>query len=165
MKIRIFTDGACSNNPGPGGWAAVFNLKEKSKKISGRMQNTTNNMMELMAVVKSLEEVIRKGFYRCKVIEIYSDSAYVINAINNGWVQKWKSNGWKTSKGDDVKNRNLWESFLLLKEVTEDSKVKVVFIKVKGHSGNVFNEMADELARKQSMLAKDISLKLEEYYG
>lgn len=154
MKLRIFTDGACSNNPGPGGWASILNMSHGSKVLKGYEVNTTNNRMELMAVVKTLEKLLIKNFYSCNVIEINSDSAYVVNAINNDWVSKWKKNGWTTSRGDAVKNRDLWEDFIILHDAVKEAKAKVIFKKVKGHSGNTFNEMADEVARKQAILAR-----------
>lgn len=161
MKLRIFTDGACSNNPGPGGWASIFNLSNKVLKLRGYEVNTTNNRMELMAVVMAIEKLLEKNFYDCDVVEIHSDSAYVVNALNNGWIAKWKLNEWKTSKGDEVKNKDLWESLIILMEAVKESKVKIVFYKVKGHSGNTFNEIADEIAREQSILAKTMLSKME----
>ena len=154
MKLRIFTDGACSNNPGPGGWASIFNMSHGSKVLKGYEINTTNNRMELMAVVKTLEKLLIKNFYDCDTVEIHSDSAYVVNAINNDWMSKWKKNGWTTSKGDAVKNRDLWEDFATLYEAVKEANIDMVFKKVKGHSGNTFNEMADEVARGQAILAR-----------
>lgn len=161
MKIRIFTDGACSGNPGPGGWAAIINLKDGKHSLKGSEVNTTNNRMELMAVTKALSHIMEngiEGFDKKKdKIEIYSDSAYVINAINDKWIVKWKLNGWKTTKGKDVKNRDLWEEFMSLMMAFKSAKISVQFIKVKGHNGNAFNEMADEAARGQVEAAKTMS--------
>lgn len=147
-KIRVFTDGACSENPGPGGWAAVFCLSDKNIVISGGQKNTTNNRMELLAVIKAIEKVISKRKRRANlIVEIHSDSAYVVNAIEKDWVLKWQKCKWKTTAKKDVKNRDLWEKLLEL--MNKESKMKIRFIKVKGHSGNMFNEMADRAAVKE----------------
>lgn len=156
MKLRVFTDGACSNNPGPGGWASIINLKDKSIVLKGNEIKTTNNRMELTAVVQATKKIIEKNFFHCDCIEIHSDSAYVVNAINNEWIEKWRVNGWKTSKGDDIKNRDLWESLSTLLDAVKESKVSMTFKKVKGHSGNTFNEMADDVAKEQSIIAKSL---------
>lgn len=158
MKLRIFTDGACSDNPGPGGWAAIINLKEGYTVLKGYEINTTNNKMELMAVVKALSKIMKEpidGFNKEKdKVEIHSDSAYVVNAINDKWTVKWKLNGWKTTKGKDVKNRELWEELMSLLMAFESNGVKISFVKVKGHDGNALNEMADKVARSQVEEAK-----------
>lgn len=158
MKIRVFTDGACSDNPGPGGWAAVFNIKNKCIKISGCEEDTTNNRMELSAVVNVLNKIISWENHYDNTYEIYSDSAYVVNAINNCWIVKWKMNGWKTTKEKDVKNKDLWESCYELLNVIKELKVNVKFIKVKGHSGNTFNELVDKIAKEESLKAKKKSI-------
>lgn len=158
--IRIYTDGACSDNPGPGGWAAVFPLTTSIKSIKGNEKQTTNNRMELKAVVKAFEWI--KNNHNKKAspikneikIELYSDSAYVINSITKNWLEVWKTNGWKTTKGDDVKNRDLWEKFYKVRKSLRKFGYTIEFIKVKGHSGNTFNEMVDEIAKQQSELAK-----------
>ena len=156
MKVRIFTDGACSDNPGPGGWAAVLNENEGHKIIKGNESSTTNNRMELKAVVESLKKILSvySNHYPIPQFELYSDSAYVINAINCNWIEKWKLNGWKTTKHEDVKNRDLWEEFYSIREKLRSIKISIVFIKVKGHSGNTFNEMVDKLAKQQTEVAK-----------
>lgn len=158
MKVRIFTDGACSDNPGPGGWAAIVNLKDGTQVLKGCEVNTTNNRMELMAVTKVLSEIMNNGipsFNKAKdKIEVYSDSAYVVNAINDKWTVKWKLNGWKTTKGKDVKNKDLWEELMLLLMAFKSAKISIRFVKVKGHNGDVFNEKADEIARSQVEVAK-----------
>ena len=165
MKVRIFTDGACSGNPGPGGWAAIINLKDGNQIMKGYEESTTNNRMELMAVTKVLSHVMEhgiEGFDKSKdKIEVYSDSAYVINAINDKWTLKWKLNGWKTTKGKDVKNRDLWEELMGLILAFKSGKVSLQFIKVKGHNGNASNELADEMARGQSELARQVTLSKE----
>lgn len=154
MKIRIFTDGACSENPGPGGWASVFNTPERCKRFVGHEKETTNNRMELTAVVKSLEKIVKMKDAAKNDFELYSDSAYVINSINNDWVKTWQNNGWKTTKREEVKNKDLWCQLLILQEALSDMNVKIKFIKIKGHSGNTFNELVDKLAKEQSQLVK-----------
>lgn len=159
--IKIYTDGACSDNPGPGGWAAVFPLSTYIEDIRGNEKQTTNNRMELKAVVKAFEWI--KDKHRKKEneiiketkIELYSDSAYVINSITKNWLEVWKVNGWKTTKGDDVKNRDLWEEFYNVRKYLRRFGYTIEFVKVKGHSGNTFNEMVDKLARQQSELARE----------
>lgn len=139
-KLRIYTDGACSGNPGRGGWAGIILEDEKTVTISGSRDNTTNNIMELVAVVESLRYI---RDHNVEYAEIYSDSAYVINAINNGWLTRWSKNSWRKNDGDPIKNPEIWKQLLkLLKEVN-----KVMFIKVAGHSGNHYNEMADKVAK------------------
>ncbi len=138
-KILIYTDGACSGNPGPGGWGAILMYKEYKKEISGGNNDTTNNIMEITAVIEALK--LLKEPCNSEV-EVYSDSAYVVNAFNNGWIYNWKKNNWKTASKDPVKNKELWE---ILYELVRKFNVK--FIKVKGHSDNEFNNRCDELAR------------------
>ncbi len=136
-KIIIYTDGACSGNPGPGGWGTILIYKNKQKEMSGGKKETTNNVMELMAVIEGLKCLK----YPCDV-EIYSDSAYVVNAFNQNWINSWLKNGWKNSNKEPVKNKEMWQE---LYELTQIHKVK--FIKVKGHSDNEYNNRCDELAR------------------
>lgn len=154
MKVRIYTDGACSGNPGAGGWAAIAYFADGSEELSGGEANTTNNRMELMPAVKSLENIIEKydeGEISSKdKIEIHSDSAYLVNSINEKWVNKWRLNGWKTVKGKDVKNRDLWEKLISLIKELKSLQVSVKFVKVKGHNGNVFNETVDGMARSEA---------------
>lgn len=154
MKVRVFTDGACSDNPGPGGWAAVFNTATGCETIQGYEVSTTNNRMELMAIIKSLEEIFKNRKTSGDEFEFYCDSAYVLNAINNRWIEVWEKNGWKTVKGEDVKNKDLWKEFLFLRKRLFLSKVKLRFIKIRGHSGNTFNEMVDKLAKEEIFKAK-----------
>lgn len=149
MKVRIYTDGACSGNPGAGGWAAVFNVKNKCIKISGGEEETTNNRMELTAVIKALKKIKKWKNHYDSEYELFSDSAYVINAINNNWIEKWKMNNWKTTKNDDVKNKDLWEEFYKLRNEIRSLGIYINFIKIKGHNGNVFNELVDELAKNE----------------
>lgn len=137
-KVNIYTDGACMGNPGPGGWAVVLNNDYATKLISGSCKQTTNNRMELLAVINGLKALKKK----CKV-ELYSDSKYIVNAINLHWLDNWKNNGWLTSSGTDVKNIDLWNELIqLLKEH------EVKFNWVKGHNGNYFNDMCDNAARE-----------------
>ena len=153
MKVRIYTDGACSENPGPGGWASVWICDDNIKVKSGCNPKTTNNQMELTAVVVSLRRIVSN---HCKgdTYEVYSDSAYVVNSINNNWIDRWRLNGWKTSKGDDVKNVELWIECLKLLSQIRQMGIKITFIKVKGHSGDTLNEYADEVAKKEVLNAR-----------
>ena len=136
-KVVIYTDGACSGNPGPGGWGTILMYKGNKKEISGGKANTTNNVMEITAVIEGLKLLK----YPCEV-EIYSDSAYVVNTFKQGWIYNWIKNNWKTSGKEPVKNQELWQE---LYDLTKIHKVK--FNKVKGHSDNEFNNRCDELAR------------------
>ena len=139
-EVTIYTDGACSGNPGPGGWGAILMLGENRKEISGGSENTTNNIMELTAVIEALKILKRP----CKV-NIYSDSAYVVNAFLQKWIYGWMKKGWKTAGGDPVKNKELWQELYSL------TKTHVVtFNKVKGHADNEFNNRCDEMAVAES---------------
>jgi ribonuclease HI len=155
MKLRIFTDGACSGNPGPGGWAVLLNLKTDNKTLSGGEKETTNNRMELTAVVNALEEVSLNEYKKYDDIEIHSDSAYVVHAVNLRWIRKWKLNGWKTAKNDDVKNRDLWERLDNTMHALLSCKNTITFVKVKGHAGNTFNEIVDKLAVDEVVKIKE----------
>lgn len=135
-KVTIYTDGACSGNPGPGGWGAVLIYGETKKEISGAQKETTNNIMEITAVLEALKLLKEE----CEV-DIYSDSAYVVNAFNQGWIYNWQKNNWKTASKDPVKNRELWEELYSLTK-----KHKVTFNKVKGHSTDELNNRCDYLA-------------------
>lgn len=135
-EVTIYTDGACSGNPGPGGWGAILMYEDTKKEISGAKKDTTNNIMEITAVLEALKLLK----VECKV-KVYSDSAYVVNAFNQGWIENWKKNNWKTSGKDPVKNRELWEELYNLTQIH-----KVEFIKVKGHSDNEYNNRCDYLA-------------------
>lgn len=159
MKIRVFTDGACSGNPGPGGYGIIINTDKSCITISGSENNTTNNRMELRAIVECLKVIANKSIqneYNIIIddIEIYSDSAYCINAINNNWLVKWKLNNWKTSKGDNVKNKDLWLELTQQLIKLDKLHIKVQFIKIKGHAGNAFNERVDALAKKEILKIK-----------
>lgn len=136
-EVIIYTDGACSGNPGPGGWGSILMYKENKKEISGGKSNTTNNVMELTAVIEGLKLLK----FPCKV-KLYSDSAYVVNAFNQKWIYGWLKNGWKNSNKEPVKNKELWQQLYELTKIHE-----VEFIKVKGHADNKYNNRCDELAR------------------
>ncbi len=137
-EVTIYTDGACSGNPGPGGWGAILMLGENKKEISGGKKDTTNNVMELTAVIEALKLLKRP----CKV-DLYSDSAYVVNAFLQDWISGWVKKNWKNSNKEEVKNKELWQELIELTKVHQ-----VVFHKVKGHSDNEYNNRCDELARK-----------------
>ena len=135
-EILIWTDGACSGNPGPGGWGVLIKNRNFSQKFNGGEPNTTNNRMELMAVIKALENVK----FNSK-IKIYTDSQYVKNGITI-WITTWKNKNWKTSSNKEVKNRELWEK---LDKLVSHYEIRWEWIR--GHSGNIKNEIADQLAR------------------
>ena len=136
-KVIIYTYGACSGNPGPGGWGAILMYKGNKKEISGGKKDTTNNIMELTAVIEGLKLLK----YPCEV-DLYSDSAYVVNAFKQGWIYNWIKNNWMTSNKEPVKNQEIWKELYTLTKTH-----KVNFIKVKGHSDNEYNNRCDELAR------------------
>ena len=143
-KVNIYTDGACSGNPGPGGWATILKCLKSdgtfyTKELYGGDVLTTNNKMELTAVIKGLEALKEP----CDVT-IYSDSQYVVNAFNNNWLKNWQNNGWKKSNKEPVKNIPLWESLISLTK-----KHRVTFMWVKGHNGHPENEKCDTLAVMQ----------------
>ncbi|MEG1527698.1 MAG: ribonuclease HI [Clostridia bacterium] len=138
-KVIIYTDGACSGNPGNGGWGAVLIYNNNVKQLSGYQVATTNNRMELKAVINALKQLKEP----CEV-EINLDSSYVVNAINNNWLRKWSSNGWINSSKQDVKNKDLWEELLELIEIHT-----LIFVKVKGHSGDKYNQICDDLATQE----------------
>ena len=136
MKYTIYTDGACSGNPGPGGWGAViFDEKDKQNNISGKVKETTNNRMELVAPIMALKKIRSKSD-----VVIFTDSTYVKNGITE-WIKKWEKNNWKNSKKEPVKNKDLW---MRLNNLCQ--KNNVVWKWVKGHSNNKYNNLADELA-------------------
>ena len=150
-KVIIYTDGACSGNPGIGGWASLYAFSNHMETISGGDTMTTNNKMELLAVVNSLEMFIDK-FYNpsIKFIEVNTDSAYVVNSINQNWLELWKNNKWRTTNGKGpVKNCGLWVRLLKVLSDLEWLGIKVTFVKVKGHSGNELNEIVDGMAKKE----------------
>ncbi|WP_297031070.1 ribonuclease HI [uncultured Eubacterium sp.] len=138
-QIEIYTDGACSGNPGPGGWGAVLVYNGKEKELSGSEKNTTNNRMELTAVIMALNALNQP----CEV-KLTTDSKYVCDAVNKGWVYSWRKNGWKKSDKKPALNVDLWKELLSLLE-----KHEVEFIWVKGHNGHKYNEICDALAVKE----------------
>ncbi len=143
-EITIFTDGACSGNPGAGGWGTILDYKGKRKELSGGAAQTTNNRMELTAVIEGLKALKEP----CRVTVI-TDSKYVANGINLGWAEFWKSHGWRKSDKKPALNPDLWDELLKLVE-----KHEVVFYWIKGHAGHSENERCDELAVMQSQKYK-----------
>lgn len=143
--VTIYTDGACSGNPGAGGWGAILTCGKASKEISGGEKNTTNNRMELKAVIEALKSLKRK----CK-INIYTDSMYVKNGITD-WIKNWRQNGWKNSKKQAISNQELWQE---LDSLTK--KHTINWFWVKGHNNNELNERADKLARSEIIKIKNI---------
>lgn len=135
-KVQVYTDGACSGNPGKGGWGAILIFEGAEKELSGYEAYTTNNRMELTAAIEGLK-VLK---FPCEV-ELYSDSSYLVNAFKSDWIGNWKLNGWQNSSKEEVKNRDLWEQLDAL-----CSTHKVTWIKVKGHSDNAYNNRCDKLA-------------------
>lgn len=138
-EVTIFTDGACSGNPGKGGYASVLIYGGHEKELSGGEENTTNNRMELMAVITALEALKE----RCAV-ELYSDSAYVVNAFAQGWIDSWQASGWRTAGKKEVLNSDLWQRLLV-----QTNRHNVTFNKVKGHADNAYNNRCDALARSE----------------
>ena len=135
-KVDIYTDGACSGNPGPGGWGAILCYNGVEKEISGGEPHTTNNRMELLGVITALSMLKEP----CEVT-LYSDSQYVTNAMTRGWAQKWKAQGWMRTKKDPALNADLWDKLLNLCDTH-----KVTFVWVKGHNNHPMNERCDRLA-------------------
>ncbi len=144
-KIKIYTDGACSGNPGPGGWGAVLIYKSHKKEISGSEINTTNNRMELTALIKALEALKEK----CE-IEIFTDSKYVCDSIQKGWAKSWQKNGWKKSNKKPAINSDLWEKLLTL---LGEHIYTINWIK--GHNGHPENELCDKLATDEIQKIKN----------
>ncbi|MBD5132719.1 MAG: ribonuclease HI [Clostridiales bacterium] len=136
-SVDIYTDGACSGNPGKGGWCAILLYGGKEKVLSGGDADTTNNRMEVYAAIAGLSALKEK----CAV-NLYSDSAYLVNAIEQRWLNNWKRNNWRTADKKEVKNQDLWRA---LDELL--NKHEVTFIKVKGHADNEYNNRCDEYAR------------------
>ena len=145
--INIYTDGACSGNQfdtNVGGWGAILEFDGHKKELYGGERNTTNNRMELFAVIMGLRNLKEK----C-IVKIYTDSAYVADAFNNGWIEQWVSNKWLTAGKKEVKNQDMWKAL-----ISETKKHETKFIKVKGHSDNEYNNKCDILAKKQILLNK-----------
>ena len=135
-EVTIYTDGACSGNPGPCGWGAILEFRGIEKEISGYVPNTTNQRMELTAALKALELLKEPCF-----VQLHSDSAYLIRGFNENWLGKWEQNGWKNSKKEPVSNEDLWKALL-----EQNRRHKITWIKVKGHSDNPLNNRCDALA-------------------
>ncbi len=135
-EVIIYTDGACSGNPGPGGWGALLRYQEQEKELSGGEPHTTNNRMEMMAVIQAI-----KAIKKPCVLKIHSDSALIINAMTKGWIESWQSKGWKKADKKPVENQDLWLELLAVMQGHE-----VEWIKVKGHAGILDNERVDQLA-------------------
>ena len=144
MEIKIYTDGACIGNPGPGGWAAIILIEDKKKEIFGGEKLTTNNRMELTAAIKALEycENQEEKQLSLKQIKIYTDSTYVKEGITL-WINNWEKNNWKTADKKNVKNVDLWKK---LKELNQSNSIECNWIK--GHSKDPMNDLADKLAKK-----------------
>lgn len=140
-EVNVYTDGACSGNPGKGGYCAILIYGEIEKVVSGFEDNTTNNRMELLAAIMGLKTLKEP----CKV-NLYSDSQYLINAFNEGWLNSWQQNNWKNSNKKEVKNVDLWKEIIDLTNIHD-----VTFIKVKGHSDNEYNNRCDKIAVQQYM--------------
>ncbi|MDR2655333.1 MAG: ribonuclease HI [Oscillospiraceae bacterium] len=147
-EVRLYTDGACSGNPGPGGWGAILRCNASEKELSGGELKTTNNRMELSAVIAGLSALREK----CRVL-IYSDSKYIVDAVNLGWARRWKRSGWMRNKTESALNPDLWEKLLALLDSHETE-----FIWVKGHAGHPENERCDALA-----VAEAAKFKKEDY--
>ncbi len=149
--VTIYTDGAASGNPGPGGYGVILEFQGKRKELSGGYRRTTNNRMELLAAVVGLEALKE----RCEVT-LYTDSAYLVNALNEGWAQRWRAHGWMRNKNEPALNLDLWERLLRLCEQHE-----VHFVGVKGHAGHPENERCDQLAQEA---ARGINLPVDTAY-
>ena len=134
--VTLYTDGACSGNPGPGGWGALLQFGDQEKTIKGAERETTNNRMELMAVIEGLRALKEP----CRVA-VHTDSAYIVNAFEQDWISNWKRRGWKTASKKPVKNRDLWEALL-----REMERHDVTFVKVKGHADDALNNYVDGVA-------------------
>ena len=144
--VTLYTDGACSGNPGPGGWGAILSYNGVEKELSGGDANTTNNRMELLAVISGLEALKEP----CRV-ELYSDSKYVIDGLSKGWAASWRKNGWRKADKKPALNPDLWEKLLNLTE-----KHELSYHWVKGHADNPYNNRCDQLAVTESQKYKEI---------
>lgn len=145
-EIIIYTDGACSGNPGPGGWGAVLIYGDYKKEVSGFAPQTTNQRMELTAAIEALK-LLKEP---CSV-KLYSDSAYLVNAFQQGWLKNWQKNGWINSRKDAVENQDLWKKLLTMTKTHQ-----IQWIKVKGHAENPYNNCCDELARAEIIKNRQI---------
>ena len=134
--VNIYTDGACSGNPGPGGWGAILSYNGHEREMSDHCDNTTNNRMEITAAIEALKALKEP----CSV-SLFSDSAYLVNCFENGWIFKWARNGWTRTSNEEIKNLDLWMELFQLYKIH-----KISFVKVKGHSDNIYNNRCDKLA-------------------
>lgn len=156
----LFTDGACSSNPGPGGWAVVFKDGKTISSLSGFELDTTNNKMELKAAIEAYKKILALKISNLRdktEYEIVSDSAYVVNAFVNDWLSKWEANDWRNGKGERVKNVGLWKEFFVLKKMADSVNLTIKFRKVRGHAGNSMNELADSIAVSKKIEAINIA--------
>ena len=144
-RVSIHTDGACSGNPGPGGWAAVLLWKDTELRLSGGEKNTMNNRMELMAAIQALEALKRP----CAVA-LYSDSSYLVNAFTQGWIDRWRAHGWQRADKKPVANVDLWLRLIAAAEIH-----RITWYKTKGHSGDKYNDICDALAVAETAKQKD----------
>lgn len=135
-KIELFCDGACSGNPGPGGWGAILRFNGSEKELSGSESETTNNRMELLGCISALQS-LKEGCH----VTVHTDSQYLANAFQKGWLEKWQKNGWKTASKDPVKNRELWEVLIKLSKIHQ-----LDWVWIRGHAGHPENERCDSLA-------------------
>lgn len=170
VKYKLYTDGACASNPGPAGWGVIATKLEGKKyeqvcAFGGNAQKSTNNRMELTAVLEALKYVVEMklaSLGESMSAIVVSDSAYVVDSLKQGWVEKWARNRWRTKSGSEVKNRDLWEQMLKLLQICEVSLKKLDFTRVKGHSGDTMNELADWVAVRQRLLVRRDKLKPSE---
>lgn len=147
--LVVYTDGGCSGNPGPGGWACVIIDGEKEETLSGGEKSTTNNRMELTAAIEALSAVVQNSQYGGRAVHIFCDSQYVKNGITS-WIRSWKKNGWRTAAKKPVLNRDLWERLDTL-----SASLDISWSWVKGHAGIKYNELCDELCQKEIRRQKD----------
>lgn len=151
--VKIYTDGSCSKNPGPGGWAVAIFSSDNFRTNGGYDINTTNNRMELKAFIEALKMILE---YKDKKeqFKLFADSSYVVNAINNNWLENWERNSWKTKTGDNVKNKEQWQEVSELMKTIKSKRIHLTITKVKGHSGDTFNDIVDRIAKSNTLLAK-----------
>ena len=146
-EVKLYTDGACSGNPGPGGWGAILVYGSHEKCLSGGEAHTTNNRMELTAVIEGL-----KALKETCSVEVVSDSAYVVNAFEKGWIKTWMKNGWRNSQKKPVPNKDLWNLLLL-----QLDRHAVSFTWIQGHAGHPYNERCDSMAVAESRKFSDVT--------
>lgn len=157
MYVKVYTDGACSYNPGPGGYGAIICYDKEVIEVCGFESDTTNNRMELKAVIESIKKVLEMIFQENKKIEkleIISDSAYVVNAINLKWLDVWKGNNFVNKNNEEIKNSDLWLQLYDDLQICNFIKLEILFTKIKGHNGDFFNEQVDKLAKQQILKNK-----------